>query len=140
MADSVFEYEVRIRLHDTDAAGRLFFANLLRQAHDAFEAFMLSIGHPLDALIRDRSLLLPLIHAEADYRQPMAHGDQIRIQLWVGELRQRSFEMRYRFLDAQGQEAATAKTVHVLVRGETELAAALPEALRKGLIPYCATG
>jgi 1,4-dihydroxy-2-naphthoyl-CoA hydrolase len=139
LAQSVFEYEIRIRLHDTDAAGRLFFANLFRQAHDAFEAFMIAIGHPLDALIRDRTLLLPLIHAEADYRRPMAHGDQVRIQLWVRELRQRSFEMSYRFLDSQGQEAASAKTIHILVTGETQLAEALPEALRDALLPYCET-
>jgi len=35
-----FEYRFTVQLHDTDAAGRLFFAHLFRHAHDAYEALM----------------------------------------------------------------------------------------------------
>ncbi|PQJ97658.1 acyl-CoA thioesterase [Chromatium okenii] len=72
MIPTPFTYFFTLRLHDTDAAGRLFFAHLFRHAHDAFENLMTALGVPLDAMISAGQTLLPLIHAEADYRQPLS--------------------------------------------------------------------
>lgn len=137
MTSPVFEYGYRIRLHDTDAAGRLFFAHLFRHAQDALEAFMEHIGFQVDRMIREGELLLPLTHAEADYRRPLRHGDRVRVQVWVRDLRRRSFAIGYRFLDEQGEEAATATTVHVLVIDETRVGECLPQALAAGLAVHC---
>lgn len=133
MLPAPFYYPFRLRLHDTDAAGRLFFGHLFRYVQDALEAFMEQIGYPLDALLRDGEMLLPLTHAEADYRRPMRHGDHIRVQVSVVELRRRSFALGYRFLNAADDELATARTVHVLVTHDTQLGDALPDALRVAL-------
>ncbi|MBK1656334.1 acyl-CoA thioesterase [Allochromatium vinosum] len=133
MTDKTFRYELHIRLHDTDAAGRLFFAHLFRHAQDALEAFMEHIGYPIDAMLRDGEILLPLTHAEADYRRPMRHGDRIRVEVRVEDLRRRSFAIGYRFLNEAGEEMATARTIHVLVTDETHVGESLPETLRAGL-------
>ena len=138
-SDRHFEHGFRVRLHDTDAAGRLFFAHLFRHAQEALEAFMEDIGYPIDAMLRAGEILLPLTHAEADYRRPMRHGDRIRVQVWVEDLRRRSFAIGYRFLSEADEELATAKTVHVLVSDETQVGEALPEALRAGLSRHRAT-
>ncbi|MGQ9660100.1 MAG: acyl-CoA thioesterase [Thermochromatium sp.] len=130
MIDQHFQYDDRIRLHDTDAAGRLFFAHLFRHLHDAFEAFMEHIGHPLDAMLHAGTIRLPLTHAEADYRRPLRHGDRVRIEVWVEELRRRSFAVGYRCLSESGEEMATARTVHVLVTDEVQVDESLPEPLR----------
>lgn len=110
-----FEYRFIIRLHDTDAAGLLFFGHLFRHAHDACESFMEAIGFPLDRLIQDGQILLPLAHAEADYRLPLRHGDAVRVMVGIAEIRRRSFTIDYRFIKDGDQIAATARTVHVLV-------------------------
>ncbi|MBK1716532.1 acyl-CoA thioesterase [Thiocystis violacea] len=136
MTSEPFEYAFRIRLHDTDAAGRLFFMHIFRHAQDALEAFMEHIGFPIDRMIRAGDILLPLTHAEADYRQPMRHGDAVRVQVSVRDLRRRSFAVGYRFLDEAGEEAATATTIHVLVTDETTVGEALPERLRAGLAAH----
>ncbi|MFP4063447.1 MAG: acyl-CoA thioesterase, partial [Halochromatium sp.] len=81
MTAANIEHRFRVALHDTDAAGVLFFAHLFRHAHDAYEAMMARIGWPLDGLIRERQLGLPLVHAEADYRRPMRHGDQVAVRV-----------------------------------------------------------
>lgn len=132
-----FEHPVQIRLHDTDAAGRLFFAHLFRHAHDAYEALMSAIGHPTDALIRSGTLL-PLTHAEADYRRPMLHGDRVRVETRVLEIRQRSFAIGYRFLSEQGETLATARTVHVRIGEDDPAALELPPGLRDALSTYLA--
>jgi len=133
MTEKIFRYELHIRLHDTDAAGRLFFAHLFRHAQDALEAFMEHIGYPIDAMLRDGEILLPLTHAEADYRRPMRHGDRIRVEVRVEDLRRRSFAIGYRFLSEAGEEMATARTIHVLVTDEIHIGESLPETLRAGL-------
>lgn len=106
------DHQFRVALHDTDAAGVLFFGHLFRHAHDAYEAAMARIGWPIDALIRKRQLALPIVHAAADYRQPIRHGDTIDVVLKVTEIAERRFNLAYGFLSG-GQDVATAQSVHV---------------------------
>jgi 1,4-dihydroxy-2-naphthoyl-CoA hydrolase len=127
MSAPASEHRFRVALHDTDAAGVLFFAHLFRHAHDAYEAWMADIGFPLDSMIRDGELKLPLVHAEADYRRPLRHGDEVRVQLSVGDVGEGSFSLNYRFLTADGQSAAHAETVHASIDGSG--ARALPPRL-----------
>jgi 1,4-dihydroxy-2-naphthoyl-CoA hydrolase len=125
-----FEYAFEVRLHDTDAAGVLFFAHLLRHAHDAYESLMAAAGFPLQDLIRT-GIALPIVHAEADYRAPMAQGDRIRVEVTVSDIRRRSFSLAYRFLDCQGALCAQAATVHVLAGPDPD--PVLPATLRLAL-------
>jgi 1,4-dihydroxy-2-naphthoyl-CoA hydrolase len=133
MTTTAFEHRFRVALHDTDAAGVMFFAHLFRHAHDAYEAWMAALGFPLDAMIADGVLRLPLVHAEADYRRPLRHGEAVLVQLGVAEVRERSFALDYAFLGADGELAASARTVHVAVDadGGQALPAALQAALRR---------
>jgi 1,4-dihydroxy-2-naphthoyl-CoA hydrolase len=122
-----------VALHDTDAAGVLFFAHLFRRAHDAYEAFMAEIGWPLPGLIPDRALALPLVHAEADYLRPMHHGDQIQVEVQVQRVGRASFGIGYRLFDANGELAATAATVHACIRPADGAGVPLPQALVEAL-------
>ncbi|NCA71304.1 MAG: acyl-CoA thioesterase [Sphingobacteriia bacterium] len=131
-----FITEHRIQLYDTDAAGRLFFAQLFRLAHDAYEDFMERLGFPLARLIAEGELLLPLIHAEADYLRPLHHGEHVRLSLTIAELRQRSFAVAYRVHTPDGTLAATARTVHVQIRPDGSPGPGLPAGLRAALGDY----
>lgn len=136
MSEHIFTQDLRIQLYDTDAAGRLFFAHLFRHAHDAFEAFMDHLGFPLDRLISGGEVLLPLVHAEADYLRPLCHGDQARVSLTIEDIRNRSFAVSYRFETDPGQLVATARTIHVQIRPDGSPGPGLPEALRAALTGY----
>ncbi|MBK1693356.1 thioesterase [Chromatium weissei] len=125
-----FIYSFTLRLHDTDAAGRLFFAHLFRHAHDAFEHLMTALGTPLETMIRDGQTLLPLIHAEADYHQPLHHGDCVQVQVTITEIRRRSFALHYVFLNQRHEIAATAHTVHCQINADGSAAEALAPTLR----------
>lgn len=100
---------------------------------------MRAIGAPLDALIRQGELILPLTHAEADYRRAMCHGDRIGVEVQVLELRQRSFSIGYRFLSEAGEVAATALTVHVLIAQSRSTTPELPADLHAALANHLAT-
>jgi 1,4-dihydroxy-2-naphthoyl-CoA hydrolase len=139
MDPATFVYPFSVRLHDTDAAGRLFFGHLFRHAHDAYEAFMDQAGVPLDRLIREGEILLPLVHAEADYHRPLCQGDRVRVLVTVREIRTRSFAVGYRFETPDGAVAATAHTVHLQINRDGSPAPGLSEEVRAALAPHLQT-
>ncbi|MBK5968340.1 MULTISPECIES: acyl-CoA thioesterase [Thiorhodovibrio] len=131
---ALFEYSFRIALHDVDAAGLIFFGNLFRHLHDAYECWMETLGFPIDALIRQGEILLPLIHAEADYRAPMRHGARIRIQLGLDQLAATRFTLTYRCLNQDNTLAATALTRHCCIDPERHKPTPIPGNLAKALV------
>ena len=138
MTVPAFTHTFPVRLHDIDAAGILFYGHLFRHAHDAYEAFMASIGFPLDRLIREGNCLLPLVHAEADYRHPLRHGEVIQVELRVQHIGGSAFTLDYRFVDEAAREKARASTVHVHVNPAGDGTAPLPEDLEAVLRPWLA--
>ncbi len=132
----VFEYRFKVRLHDVDHAGAMFFARLFVHAHDAYESFMAHLGADLPGLVAD-GMLLPVAHAAADYLSPMRHGEEFVVELSVERLGCTSFTVGYAFSGNDGA-GARATTVHVFVDPRERRPAPLPEGLRGHLLPYCA--
>jgi len=129
----MFEYETSVRLHDTDAAGLLFFANQFRMAHDAYEAFMISIGYDFGSVLRTGKFLLPIVHASADYTAPLFVGDPLKIEVKADEISEHSFVLGYRFAGKSGAEVGRVRTVHVCIGMDTKEKMALPDELRGAL-------
>jgi len=131
MRDTPYRYRFQVRLHDTDAAGVLFFGHLFRHAHDAYESLMADLGFPLHELIQQgiapHATALPITRAEASYKRPIRQGDSIEVLVTVAEVRRRSFALDYGFHDDLGRTCATARTVHVLTGPD----ATFPEAMRR---------
>jgi len=138
MPNPDFAHPLTIRLHDTDAAGVLFYGHLFRHTQDAYEAFMAAIGLPLDGLIRD-GCWLPLVHAEADYLIPMRHGDRFGVEVAVAALGESSYSISYGFRDGAGALRARARTVHVHLGPDRTGSAPLPEGLRSALVATLGT-
>jgi 1,4-dihydroxy-2-naphthoyl-CoA hydrolase len=138
MSDEPYRYPFQVRLHDTDAAGVLFFGHLFRHVHDAYESLMEDLGFPLHELFRNGAApgatALPVTHAEAGYRRPIRQGDRIEVLVTVADVRRRSFALDYRFNDREGHTHATARTVHVLTGPDIGLE--LPEDLRRALTAH----
>ena len=130
-----YHYDFTIRLHDTDAAGVLFFAHLYRHAHDAYEAFMTDIGFSLKTLIDDKGRL-PLVHSEADIQQPMQQGEDIKIQLQIGKIGDSSFTVNYLFIDQHNRQRANVSTTHVNLEKLLPKSQSLPKKLVRTLKQY----
>ena len=132
-----YSYTFEVRLHDVDHAGVMFFARLFVHAHDAYEAFMAHLGLDLCAMISS-GVRLPVVHASADYFQPLRHGEQITVNLEIEALGDTSFTVTYA-LHATSGLLARVRTVHVYLDPQRNAAAPLPKSLRKLLQPYCQT-
>ena len=122
-----------MKLRDADPAGVLFFARYLALAHDAYEAFMDARGVSFGLLLREVNYIIPVVHAESDYRVPLWAGEKFQVRLWVHTIRRRSFAIAYELRRADGTLSCTAQTVHAVVDKTTRRAIPLPQKVRQAL-------
>ena len=126
----MYIYQTKIKLHETDAAGLLFFSNQFKIVHDAYESLLETIGFGFSELIRHKSFFLPIVHSEADYKLPLFVGDLIEIQITVANVGRTSFTFAYTLLDTSQRIVGTAKTVHVTMDKKNQTKIPLPPDLR----------
>lgn len=129
----MFTYQTKVKLHDTDAAGVIFFANQFKIIHDAYESLLEGIGFGFADLIRNKDFFLPIVHAESDYKAPLFVGDPIEIQVKIEKVGQTSITFSYTLLNPKQQVVGTARTVHVAVNKKTRQKIPIPPDLRAKL-------
>jgi len=110
-----FEYPRTIRFADTDAAGVVYFAQILSICHEAYEASLQASGIELRQFFSRGAIAVPIIHTAADFRRPLLCGDAITVQLTPTQTGNDSFEIQYEVLQAGGKVAAIASTRHVCI-------------------------
>lgn len=128
-----FTYTTSIRLHLTDAAGILFFGNYFILAHDAYEAFVTASGFSFRDILDREPFMVPIVHAEGDYKQPLRVSDTVTINVGLDKLGESSYTLYYHILNDRGELMAALKTVHVVVDKKTFVKMTLLPHLRKAL-------
>ena len=89
-----FRHTVTPRFHEVDRVGIVFFGRAFEYAHICFEELLQAGFGGLDALV-DLGLAMPLVHVEADYRQPMRHAVPIAIEARITRCTRRSVTFEY---------------------------------------------
>jgi 1,4-dihydroxy-2-naphthoyl-CoA hydrolase len=134
----MFTYTTKIRLHDTDAAGIIFFANQFKIIHDAYEDLLEENGWSFQKMLKGTSYFLPIVHAESNYLAPVHVGNKIAIAIKVGHIGTTSFSFEYT-LKRGKTLVGTAKTVHVTINQKTSKKIPLPADMRRALVKYQST-
>ncbi len=130
---NMFKYKTQIRLHDTDAAGLLFFANQFVLVHDAYETLLHKLGFSFEVMLKKRGYFLPIVHAESDYKAHLFVGDEITISVKVAHIGTTSFIFTYEIHNKKNVLVGTAKTVHVTISKKTKKKITLPKDFRAAL-------
>jgi 1,4-dihydroxy-2-naphthoyl-CoA hydrolase len=124
-----FRHDHVVRFRETDAAGVLYFANLLALCHDAYEASLAIATLDLRSFFAPAALAVPIVHAEADFRQPLYCGDHLTIHGQPHRHSDSTFSIQYE-VEKRGQGiAAIAQTRHCCIDTATRRRHPLPEAL-----------
>lgn len=111
-----FSYRRVIRFHETDAAGVVYFANLLTLCHEAYEASLAAAGIEVKGFFSGQGgMAVPIVHASADFLAPLHCGDVILVVLTPRQLGPHSFEVAYRV-----EAAASAPATGLLPSSEPE--------------------
>lgn len=140
-----FSYARVIRFHETDAAGVVYFANVLTLCHEAYEASLAAGGIDLKAFFSGRAVAVPVVHASVDFRRPIFCGDAIAIHLAPTLINDSTFEIAYQLYPDNGQPGDQAATVlaqavtrHVCIDAKTRQRSALTETLHHWLTQWSA--
>ena len=117
----VFNYIRTVRFQDTDAAGVVYFANVLAMCHEAYEASLAASGINLKAFFSNSQVAIPIVSARVDFRRPMFCGDNLIIELKPHKSSDNEFEIAYKIFIGDGKDkpAATAITKHVCINPES---------------------
>ena len=132
----MFTYHTQIRLHDTDAAGLIFFANQFKIIHDAYELLLERFDFSFPQMLKGGKYFLPIVRAESDYKAPLFVGDKITVAIKVGHIGASSFSFEYIIRNHRKAIVGTAKTVHVTIHPKTGKKTPLPASLRASLEKY----
>lgn len=90
-----FKYNRTVRFADTDAAGVVYFANVLSMCHEAYEAALDAAGIDLKSFFSHPATAFPIVHTSVDLRSPMSCGDRLLIHVSIRQRTVDSFELGY---------------------------------------------
>lgn len=124
MDDSHYEVDVDVRLRDIDFMGHVnnaMYATYLEQARQAYFTDVLGVS------LTDVGTVL--VRLEIDYARPIEADADVTVALRVPELGTSSLPIEYE-IRTDGERAATARTVQVLVDEDTGESRPLPNEWR----------
>lgn len=130
-----FIYTRIIRFQDTDAAGVVYFANVLAMCHEAYEESLAASGINLKAFFSNPDVAIPIVHASVDFLRPMFCGEQIFIYLTTKQSSCEKFAIAYEILAAE-QLFAKAITKHVCIEPISRTRKELPDQMLQWLCQW----
>ncbi len=123
----MFRYETTVKVHNMDAAQRLFFAEQFVMAHEAWEACLSSVGFSIGRILSEDSFMVPVVHAEADYSAPVALSDSITVEVRCDRIGTKSFTMGYAISKNDHQPIGRVTLIHATVSQATGRAIPIPD-------------
>ena len=131
-----FIYDHTVRFRDTDAAGVLYFANVLNICHEAYEASLEASGISIQQFFTKPIIAFPIIHTAVDFFHPMFCGDKLIIKLTPLKLGTDKFEINYEvFVD--NILVTKAITKHLCIDASSKSRLDLPKNIIYWLNLYC---
>jgi 1,4-dihydroxy-2-naphthoyl-CoA hydrolase len=121
-------YETTLRLHQTDSLGIAYYGNVFVLIHECYESFL-----DIAAILKEGKYIIPIVHAEADYRAVMELSDVILIEMGLGDTGRSSFTLVYRLSNQRGEVVAEAKTVHSVLDRQSRKSIDMPDYIRDRL-------
>ena len=131
----IFNYQRRIRLSDTDAAGVMYFARGLKICHEAYEESLAQAGIDLNRMIREGKTALPIVHAEIDFLRPLFCGDLVQVNLAARLINNSELAIAYQISPSNNLEQIVikAQTRHVCINPQIRQRINLPPEMREWL-------
>nr|WDA99962.1 hypothetical protein CspTHAL103_038 [Cyanidium sp. THAL103] len=117
-----------IYLEDTDLSGTIYFSKIFQLAHKIFEKFLFIKNISIEKIIHEFNVLMPVVHAEADYIHRISLKDEITITVYLNKLGKSSFALQYKFENKENI-LATAIITHATISKESGNSVNIPAML-----------
>lgn len=134
-----------VRWGECDPAGIVYTPRFLDYAVSAYEGFVsLMLGGPLHGAKKSLGVDFPARAVELDFRSPLALEARFDMELRIGALRTRSYDLHIRATrlnedGTSGPLAFLARLTPVTVDPATRTAVAVPTTLHNAIAAYAAT-
>ena len=132
-----FSYKYTVQFRDTDAAGVVYFANIISICHIAYEASLIASDINLKMFLNNPNFAVPITQVSADFYKPLFCGDRVTIELIPRSIDIHKFEIEYQILSTNSVVLAIAITKHIVIDPQTRKRKELPEPLNDWLIQWC---
>ena len=132
----MYQYSTVIQVRNTDALGRLYFADQFNLCHDAYQSFMTHIGFPMPRTPTDCPHLA-IVHAEGDYHALLMIDDPIEVHMTVASLGNASITFQYH-LYRNEELVGKAQIIHVVMDPVNACKMTIPPAMREQLETHLA--
>ena len=109
----MFVAKNKVRIHDMDMAGLLYFPRQFRFVNDALEDFLESEGLPFDYLFHKEDFVFVIVHCESHYLEMLELDNRLEVHVGVEKIGNTSFTLFYNIYREDGTEVGAAKTTHV---------------------------
>ena len=106
--------DIRVIYGDTDQMGVVYYGNYLRFFEAARNEFIRAKGLRYRDFEAEHGLLLPVVEASVQYKQPARYDDLITVEISLTEARRASARFGYRIVRGEVL-LATGHTVHACV-------------------------
>ena len=126
-----FRTTLPVRFQDVDAGGVLFFGRIFDYCHQAYEEFVASAGVDPARYFAGDDYLVPIVHAEADYRTPIRHGERVTVAIEVSRVGRASVGLRYRVTGPKDDLRVEVATIHAFVERAAMKPIPIPAPLRQ---------
>lgn len=130
-------YKRLVRFADTDAAGVVFFANVLTICHEAYEYALQSYGFDLTQFFSTTTILIvPIVQASVDFYRPIFCGDRLIVTIQPQLIDHCQFEIVYSLTNQVAKTVSTARTQHICLNSGDRTKVPIPPALQNWLSNY----
>jgi 1,4-dihydroxy-2-naphthoyl-CoA hydrolase len=128
-----FTHQRTVRFSDTDAAGVVYFANVLNFCHEAYEESLTASGISLKQFFTNPVVAIPITNTTVDFYRPMYCGDKLTIQLTPQQLDINRFEINYKISSLETL-TSIATTKHICINPLTRSKIELPREISNWLL------
>lgn len=121
--------EVRVRYAETDQMGVVYHSNYLNYLELGRVEWLRSLGYSY-AELEKRGVLLPVVHAELNYRFPARYDELIRVETEVSSIGKSSIEFSSQLFNEMDVLVLEGKVRLVCLNADVFKPISIPEDLR----------
>jgi acyl-CoA thioester hydrolase len=89
-----FSWPVRVYYEDTDAQGRVYFANYFKFMERARTEWLRHLGVEQDALLNEKKRFFVVVDTYAEFLQPASFNDELLVTVELVKVSRASFELK----------------------------------------------
>ena len=132
--ETIFEHEshIRTRYGEVDQMGYLYHAHYVTYCHESRTELLRSLGIE-DHYMESKSIMMPVVHFEIDYKQPVFYDETIRIRTCIEKMPRTRFHFKHEFFSESGELTSVAKSTVVFVDAQTRKPLRVPSVVLKAI-------